>query len=174
MLLGEEHMDHAIPIFASALYTTLHDQQGFKHLVVEQDPVAIENALEPARRGAVEKIAAHAKAYPTLYEFDTDEDLALLALVGRLEKGPDAIWGVEQATGGTRYLDELVTLAPDAAARARVQAVLDDARALDSEPKYSVNWLIAATTPAQLASLDSIFRTTKNPRAHRLIDGLTP
>jgi hypothetical protein len=51
-------MDHAIPIFAAGLYATLHDEQGFKHLVLEQAPVAIEDALAPARRGDLEKIAA--------------------------------------------------------------------------------------------------------------------
>ena len=48
VLFGEEHMDHAIPIFAAGLYATLHDQQGFRHLVLEQAPVAIEDALAPA------------------------------------------------------------------------------------------------------------------------------
>jgi erythromycin esterase-like protein len=43
-------MDHATPIFAGALFRMLHDAHGFRHLVVEQDPVAIEAALErPAR-----------------------------------------------------------------------------------------------------------------------------
>ena len=173
VLLGEEHMDHAIPIFAGALFHELRAKNGFRHLVVEQDPIGIEDVLAPARRGDAIKIAEHDKIYPTLYEFDSDEDLTLLARVGALEKNADAIWGVEQATGATRYLEELVQLAPDSAARARVQALLDEARALDSEPKYSVNWLIAATTPARLASLDSIFPTGKQSRARRLIDGLT-
>ena len=134
VLLGEEHMDHAIPIFAGALYKTLHDSFGYRHLVVEQDPVAIEDALQPALRGDVDRIAAHAKQYPTLFEFDTDEDLGLLALVGTLEGNADAIWGVEQTTGAIRYLEELSKLAPDAAARSKVEQALVAARAADHEP----------------------------------------
>ena len=92
-------MDHATPLFAGALFRMLHDAHGYRHLVVEQDPVAIEDALQPDVRGHAERIAAHARRYPTLYEFDTDEDLAFLAQVGDLVPGSDAIWGVEQATG---------------------------------------------------------------------------
>jgi hypothetical protein len=169
VLLGEEHMDHAIPVFAGALYRMLHNAHGFRHLVVEQDPVAIEDALAPALRGDAERIAAHARDYPTLYEFDSDEDLALLALVGRLENRADAIWGVEQATGVTRYLEELVTLAPDAASRGMAKSSLDQASAADHEPKYSVNWLIAAETPARLAALTAAFHAKPGSRAELLL-----
>ncbi len=122
VLLGEDHMDHATPLFAGALFRMLHDAHGYRHLVVEQDPVAIEDALQPDIRGRAERIAEHARRYPSLYEFDTDEDLAFLAQVGSLVPGTDAIWGVEQATGATRYLEELVALAPDAVARERAAA----------------------------------------------------
>ena len=173
VLFGEEHMDHAIPIFAAGLYATLHDKQGFKHLVLEQSPVAIEDSLAPARRGDVEKIAAHAKRYPQLYEFDTDEDLALLALAGRLERGPDAIWGVEQATSAIRYLEELATLARNDVSKERVEAALAEARAADTEPKYSVNWLIAPGTSETLATLETAFKAAPGSRASELLRALT-
>jgi hypothetical protein len=169
VLLGEEHMDHAVPVFAGALYRMLHDDHGFRHLVVEQDPVAIEDALAPARRGDAERIAAHARDYPTLYEFDSDEDLTLLAMVGDLEGRADAIWGVEQATGAVRYLEELAALAPDVASREKTQAALADAHAADHEPKYSVNWLIAAGTPDQLAALTASFHARPGTRAALLL-----
>lgn len=172
VLFGEDHLDHEIPRFAGALYAALHDRHGFKHLVVEQDPVAVEDALAPARRGDAGKIAAHAKAYSSLYEFDTDEDLAVLALAGRLEKGPDAIWGVEQATGAVRYLEELATLAPDAAARGLANQLLAEARIADDKPAYNVNWLIAAGTPVSLAALREAFDPKAGTRAQRLLDGL--
>jgi hypothetical protein len=172
VLFGEDHMDHAIPIFAAGLYATLHDRQGFKHLVLEQAPVAIEDALAPARRGDVEKIAAHAKRYPQLFEFDTDEDLALLALAGRLEKGRDAIWGVEQATSAIRYLEELATLAPNTLAKQRVEEALAQARAADTEPKYSVNWLIAPGTPETLSTLQTTFKAPSGSRAAALLHDL--
>ena len=172
VLFGEAHMDHAIPIFAGSLYRMLHDAHGFRHLVVEQDPVAIEDALAPAVRGNVESLAALSKRYPTLFEFDSDEDLTLLAMVGRLENNSNAIWGVEQATGAIRYLEELVKLAPNSSARNKATAMLDAARAADHEPKYTVNWLIAASTPAEMAALFESFQATPGTRAAKLLNGL--
>jgi hypothetical protein len=172
VLLGETHMDHLIPIFAGALFRMLHDTHGFRHLVVEQDPVAIEDVGASAVRGDVDEIAALSKRYPTLFEFDSDEDLTLLADVGKLENNTDAIWGVEQATGAVRYLEELVTLAPDASARSEAQALLEAARTADAEPKYNVHWLIADTTPGALAALGEAFDAQPGSRAARLIAGL--
>jgi hypothetical protein len=171
VLLGETHGDHEIPQFAGALFRVLQGELGYRTLVVEQDPVAIEDALSPALRGDVDRLATHARHYNTLFEFDSDEDLALLALVGRTVKGPDAIWGVEQATGAVRYLEELVKLAPTPAARLRAQALLDAARKDDDGPKYTVKWLVALTTQAELADLSAAFGPTG--RGAELIARLT-
>lgn len=172
VLFGEDHMDHATPVFARALFRMLHESHGFRHLVVEQDPVAIEEALEPERRGDVERLAGLAKLYPSLFEFDSDEDLGLLAEVAAISEGPDAIWGVEQATGAVRYLEELVDLAPDRDARARARLLLRDAQAADPGPRYSVNWLAAPATPAAIEALAQRFHADSGSRAARLIAGL--
>lgn len=172
VLLGEDHLDHAIPIFAGALFRMLHDQHGFRHLVVEQDPVAIEEALNPAVRGNAEAIAALARKWPSLFEFDSDEDITLLADVGALIPGPDAIWGVEQATGAARYLEELVATAPDEEARERARALLGDARAADPGPRYSVNWLVAPGTPDDLAGLAAAYGARPGTRASVLLERL--
>jgi hypothetical protein len=172
VLLGEDHMDHATPLFAGALFRMLHDAHGYRHLVVEQDPVAIEDALQPGVRGDAERIAALARRYPSLYEFDTDEDLTFLAQVGGLVPGSDAIWGVEQATGAVRYLEELVALAPDAVARDRAAALLAAAMAADPGPSYSVNWLAASTTTDELAQLAAVYHAPAGSRAARLLGGL--
>ena len=172
VLLGEDHMDHATPLFAGALFRMLHDTHGYRHLVVEQDPVAIEDALQPDVRGQAERIAAHARRYPSLYEFDTDEDLTFLAQVGGLVPGSDAIWGVEQATGAVRYLEELVALAPDAVARDRAAALLAAAMDSDPGPGYSVNWLAAASTTDDLAGLAAVYPAPAGSRSARLLGGL--
>lgn len=173
VLLGESHMDHATPIFAGGLFNFLHDSHGFRHLVVEQDPVAMEDALAPERRGDAEKLAAHAKRYPTLFEFDSDEDLAFLAQVGRRLAGPDAIWGVEQTTGAARYLEELATLAPNAAAKAKADELLAAANAADPGPKYSVSWLANLATPPQIEALAAAFAAPADSRAARFLAGLS-
>lgn len=172
VLMGEFHGDHAVPIFAGALYRMLREKHGFRHVVVEQDPVAIEEVLAPAGRGDVEHLARLAVRSPGLFEFDSDEDLAFLAEVALLEPGPDAIWGVEQTTGAIRYLEELVALAPDDEVRAQVSAMLSAARAADPGPNYSVNWLAASETGSQLVALSTKFAATPGSRAADLLAGL--
>lgn len=172
VLFGEAHMDHEVPVFAGGLYTFLHKTHGFRHLVVEQDPIAIEEVLKPELIGDAGKIAAHAKRYPSLFEFDSDEDLTFLAQVGRLENNPEAIWGVEQAVGAIRYLEELATLAPDADARRLVDTLLAQARVADPGPKYSVKWLATLSTQDSLASLAKAFAASPGSRAARLLHGL--
>lgn len=172
VLFGEDHMDHEIPIFAGGVYSLLREAHGFNHLVVEQDPVAMEDALKPELRGDAEKLAAHAKRYPSLFEFDSDEDLTFVAQVARLENNADAIWGVEQTTGAARYLEELATLAPNPAARQLTETLLTAARAADPGPKYSVNWLGNLQTPEALARLAAAFQAAPDSRAARLLTGL--
>lgn len=172
VLFGEDHMDHEIPIFAGGVYSLLREAHGFNHLVVEQDPVAMEDALKSELRGDAEKLAAHARRYPSLYEFDSDEDLTFVAQVTRLENNPDAIWGVEQATGAIRYLEELATLAPNPAARQLTETLLAAARAADPGPQYSVNWLGNLQTPEALARLTEAFHAAPDSRAARLLTGL--
>lgn len=172
VLLGEEHMDHAVPVFAGGLFTLLHEAHGFRHLVVEQDPVAMEDILAPDLRGDPVKLGALARRLPSLFEFSSDEDLTFLAQVSRLVDGPDAIWGVEQTTGAIRYLEELAGLSPELAVRHQTLALLQAARAADPGPDYSVNWLANLQTPAALASLTDAFQAEPGSRAARLLAGL--
>lgn len=170
VLLGEVHMDHEVPRFAGALFTMLQAAHGVRHLVVEQDPQAIRDALDPTRRGDALRLAAHAKRYPTLYEFDSDEDLAMLARVSQAQPGPDAIWGVEQLTGVERHLEVLLGRARTAGQRERVQALLPAARSADPGPAYSVNWLISPAAEPALAELAPAFAA--DPMARALINDL--
>ena len=172
VLLGEDHMDHATPVFAGALFRMLHADHGFRYLVVEQDPLAIEDALEPPARGNVEAIARIARRWTSLYEFDSDEDLALLAAVGALEPAGPAIWGVEQTTGASRALSELVDLAPDSQAREAAASLLATVERLDPGPAYTLNWLGGPDAEAQIAALAAIYRAPPGSRAARLLQSL--
>lgn len=172
VLLGEQHMDHAIPVFAGALYQMLHEQHGFRHVVVEQDPVAIDEALMPPRRADVQALAKHARRYPSLFEFDTDEDLAFLAFASSLEPGPDAIWGAEQTTGAIRYLEDLVELAPNDRAREKAKETLAAAKAADPGPRYTVHWLASAEAPPAIESLERAFGAAPGSRAAWLLSSL--
>jgi len=170
VLFGESHYRREVPIFAGALFRMLREAHGFHHLVVEQDALAIEEALKPGVRGDAVAIAKVAARYPNLYEFGSDQDLGLLAEVGRLEPGPAAICGVEQATGPVRYLDELATLAKDEVARVEVASLRALALKMDAEPKYSVNFL--ARDPEVLPRLERLragFGATPGSRADELL-----
>ena len=172
VLLGEDHMDHATPVFAGALFRMLHSDHGFRYLVVEQDPVAIEEALAPSVRGDVDAIGRLAGRWTSLFEFDSDEDLALIAMAGALEPTGPAIWGVEQATGASRAIAELVDLAPDEPARRAAMSLLATVQRLDPGPSYTLNWLGGPDAEAQIAALAALYRAQPGSRAARLLQSL--
>ena len=64
VLLGEGHDDKLTPIFAGALYVALNRVHGFDRLVVEQDPVAMELACAPERKGNVKAVAELSAVIP--------------------------------------------------------------------------------------------------------------
>jgi hypothetical protein len=172
VLFGEDHYLHDTPIFAGALYRMLRARHGFRHLVVEQDRVAMEDALAPASRGDARKLGALASRYPNLFEFASDQDLELLALVGRLETGPEAICGIEQALGPVRYFDELAAAAPNAAVKAEIAALREQALKRDPERVYSVNFLSEAGMPERLARLRADFGARPGSRHDEMLFGL--
>jgi hypothetical protein len=169
VLLGESHYRRDVPRFAGALFALLRERHGFRHLAVEQDAVAIEDALKPGMRGDARRIGRQAARYPGLFEFASDQDLELLARVGRLEAGSTAICGLEQATGAVRYLDELLPLARDDAGKVEVGRLRALALRLDRDPVYSVNFLIDASTPPALDALRRHVAAPSGSRAAELL-----
>jgi hypothetical protein len=172
VLLGESHYDHDTPLFAQALYRDLNGKLGFHHLVVEQDPIAIEDALKAGARGNASAIAEIAKRDPYLFGFASDQDLQLLADVGRLDQGPDTIWGLEQAQGTTRYLKELIDLAGTPALRAECARLLDDARKIEMDRGPHGDYLSEPDAYAQMQTLRTHFTPAAGSRAEKLLDGL--
>jgi hypothetical protein len=169
VLFGEPHYQHEVPIFADALFRMLRSAHGFHHLAVEQDSLAMEDALKAGTRGDARKIGALAARYPNLFEFGSDQDLELLADVGRLESGADAICGLEQVTGPVRYFDELAPLAPNAAVKSDIAELRALALRLDPEPKYSVNFLASDTASPRLEHLRKSFGAATGSRADELL-----
>ena len=123
VLLGEGHDDKLTPIFAEALYLSLQPAHGFDRLALEQDPVAMELACAPERKGKAKAVADLAKRYPTMFEFASDQDLTFIANACALGRGPDPVWGLEQALGSERYLEELESLAPGPTVKALVARI---------------------------------------------------
>jgi len=172
VLFGEDHYLRDTPVFAAALYRMLRERHGFHQLVVEQDRVAMEDALAPANRGDARKLGALASRYPNLFEFASDQDLELLALVGRLEKGPGAICGIEQALGPVRYFDELSGAAPNAAVKAEIAALRTLALSLDPDRVYSVKFLSEAGVQDRLEKLRVAFGARPGSRHDEMLLGL--
>ena len=173
VLIGESHYDHDTPIFADVLYRELHAKLGFHHLVVEQDSVGMEDALQPGVRGNATALAAIARRDPYLIGFASDQDLQLLADVARIEKGPDPLWGLEQTQGTTRYLRELGTLAPTPQLRAACESLLSAAEAIEGSRGSHGNYLSdAGDALAQMTALREQFRAALGSRAQKLLDAL--
>lgn len=168
VLFGEAHHDHDSPLFAAALYRALHARHGYGIAVVEQDPLAIEAINKPPLRGDAARIAGLVKQYPTHIGFASDQDLGFLATASQLGH----VWGVEQAQGATRYLDELVTLARDKAVLASVSALRDEARAKETRETQAAFLHDDATTLPRLQKLRSDFHAKPGSRAAQLLDGL--
>jgi hypothetical protein len=173
VLIGEQHNDRDTPLFVRALYTMLRHQDGFTHLVVEQDPLGVELALAPGQRGNASAIADKLKTWPTLLGFASDQDLALLADAGAAITGPDAIWGLEQAQSPVRYLEELLRLAPAGPVRSAVGALLGRARAEDRSRSDFGKFLAydRATLP-DLRHLAAIWTPASGSRGAKLLNGL--
>ena len=173
VLIGEQHHDRSTPLFARTLYEVLRREDGFSHLAVEQDPLGIELALSPERRGSAAAIAAGLKQWPTLLGFASDQDLALLADAGSSVAGPDAIWGVEQAQSPVRYLEELVALAPTSDVQADVAQLLTRARAEDrTRAEFGKFLAYDRQTLPELRLLAGRWSPAASSRARFLLDGL--
>lgn len=172
VLVGEDHYLRETPRFAAALYQMLHARHGFRHLVVEQDRYAMEDVLSPERRGDAKEIGKWVRRYPGSFEFGSDQDIELLALAGRLDRGTTAICGIEQAVGAPRYLEELARMAPRAEVRAEAEALHAMAQRLDSQRAYSVNFLIAPDMLERLEKLRHIYGAQPGSRADEMLLGL--
>lgn len=171
VFLGESHHDRQTPIFAGALYGRLKQELGYRYLAVEQDPLAID-AIN-TYRGDLSRIVALSKTYPTHIGFSSDQDLALLALVSKdARSGDPSIWGLEQAQGVAPYLEELVTLASNAATRATTQGLLDEARLKETRANQGAFIHDDPTTLPRLTALKTAFAAKPGSRADVLLTGL--
>ena len=173
VLLGEGHDDKLTPIFAGALYATLNRTYGFDRVVVEQDPVAMELACAPERKGNVKAVAELSRRYPTFFEFSSDQDLAFIARACSLGRSPAPVWGVEQTLGSERYLEELLTLAPNADVKRQVAELLAEVRAIEKTRRDYAHFLHDdPATQGRLEALQRAFQAPPGGRADFLLFGL--
>ncbi len=129
VVLGEEHNAAEIPPFTAALFRALHDRLSYQYFAEEQDPLIMERASTPPSRGDRAALEGIARKHPYAYTFVSDEEIAMLAEIGRIATGRHLpLWGCEQAFGATLYLEELAARAPTPELRERTEALLARAR----------------------------------------------
>jgi hypothetical protein len=118
--------------FASALFRLLHEREGFNYFADEQEPWMCHAVSCPPLRGNFEGIAALHRKYPNAFTFQGDEEMAMLAEIGRLStaKG-DPIWGLDQVFGALHILESLDP--PNGAARNRTRELIDIVRPLETK-----------------------------------------
>ena len=132
VLFGEEHYVKEFPLFLSALFSYLHEKDGFNYLAVENDPVSAHVASIPPLRGSLDAIGRYAARYPNAFTFPSDQELAMFADAGRVSTGhADAVWGLDQAFGALHALDRLKDLSGFQRSP-EFDKVLLEARTLDS------------------------------------------
>lgn len=83
------------------------------------------------------------------------------------------MWGVEQALGSERYLEELETLAPNPAAKAAAAELLAQVRTMEKERKDYAKFLHDdPATQGRLEALQRAFAAKPGSRADFLVSGL--
>ena len=125
----------------------------------------MELACAPERKGNVKAVAELSRRYPTFFEFSSDQDLAFIARACALGRGPAPVWGVEQALGSERYLEELETLAPSAE-RSNGRGAPPDVRALEKTRRDYAKFLHDDPAPRG-ASRPSSGHSVPRPEAAR-------
>ena len=133
VIVAENHNDRALPQFVSALFSGLHSTAGYQYVAIEQDPFGMEAASVKPARGDLDRIVEVANRYPFQFTFQTDQELRMIADVGRVSTGRwRPVWGFDQTFGSVMLLEELKRLAPDARASAAVDPLLAEARAAEA------------------------------------------
>jgi hypothetical protein len=128
--LGEEHNATEVPQFVTALFHALQARSGYHYLADEQDPASLRVASRPPVRGVLDSIVAISRRYPHAFTFMSDQELTLLAEVGRLSTGRgNPLWGCDQAFGAAHVLDLLLATPLSAGERASVTSLRDEALA---------------------------------------------
>src|SRR5687767_7343452 len=89
VLLAEyvTHVDRATPELMAALFGALHDRHGFNYVAVEQDPTGMERVSTAPLRGDLDRIGDTARRYPYAITFIHDQELGMMAEVGRRSTG---------------------------------------------------------------------------------------
>ena len=128
VLIGEPHNVDQVNRFTGQLFAALGPAHGFRYLVTEQDGAIMDRLTAEGVRGDLEAVRERARRYPDAFHFDTDEELALLAKVGRLSDAEQPLWGVDRVHDAGLGLEVLLEEASSDVDSARIAPVIEAAR----------------------------------------------
>lgn len=173
--IGEEHNNADIPPFVTALFSELHGRAGYNYLADEQDPVILRLASTPPMRGDIAAIRAQAAAEKHSFTFNSDEELQLLADVGRLSTGKGhPLWGCEQVFGATHILERVLPNAPSPEARALASDLLEQARKREAfrDNKLENRFLADPDLVGKVAELKRLYASVEDPDTRFALNSL--
>jgi hypothetical protein len=171
--LGEEHDNFHIPAITSALFAELHERYDFRYFMTEQDPVMMELMSRPPVRGDVQAVNDLARRYPMSVTFNSDQELRMLADIGRISSAEfDVIWGCDQAAGVTHTLDQLAAELDDGEALAVVREKREAAAAKERIRNFETGHFISDADPSWFVELENVIDPEPGSREAWLLDVL--
>ena len=170
----EEHNVSELNNLSSYLFEMFHNQFNYNYMVLEQG-VAISGFFGSQKnRGDVEAISDVFRRYPQSPTFATDEELQLIAGVGKISSSPfNPIWGIDQDLGALHILEELISLAPNEKAKNEAQKLADLARHYEMDRINGDTLFMAmVATPDLFKELPDLFSPATGSRTKFFIDAL--
>lgn len=173
--IGEEHNVAEVAQFTDFLFGKLHERYGFNYFADEQDAQLGVDVSRAPLRGSFAKIAAWRDRYPNEFTFAGDEELQLLADVGRVSTGKaNRVWALDQIFGVLHVLDRLAALTDDADSRRRIAALIEAARPYETKRfEEKKRYIAEVPAPADLDTLAQWFKPRSRREAEFLMAQLT-
>lgn len=176
LLVGETHGVAELPGLIAALFRQLQPA-GYRHLAVEIGPIQAEKLADvlagPAPMEGYRRFLD--EHWPGVPFFGWREEAGLLAEAVRVA-GEEALWGIDYDILGGRYpLHRLRELAPDAAARAAVDRLIERADSLlarASETGEPSTIMMFSQPAATWDSLRRSFEPAAGSEADRILEQL--
>ena len=171
--LGEEHYNYYIPAIATALFGEMRERYDYRYFMTEQDPVMMELMSRPPAKGDPNRINDLARRYPMGVTFNSDEELKMLADIGRISSTEiDVIWGCDQAAGVTHTLDQLALELGDEELLAFVQEKRDVAASREHVRDFETGFFISDADASWFTELRSVIDPQPGSREAWLVDVL--
>ncbi len=166
ILYGEDHGFADSPIILRAIAREARPL-GFRYLVEEVGPISTRMVRDTLKQDGIAGVRKLVHEAPLGIPFLSLQDDAELAsdFLGEDAKGTPYLWGVDQEFIGSPafHLKRLVAIAPDDAARAAAQKLLDEERDAAAKAEQQ-NFLLARGTDADFDALAAQFKPSAEGR----------